>query len=311
MDYDGPLYAAAATSAKLSTAIGKAQKALYEFMFLTNCRAARAHLTSRLSTKAGRFELIGAKGAYQGNRDSTPKPPLLEPLREAMAKPGVFPDPNVQVFLHTDKEADDGMMIDAYSVKDAVVASADKDLRIVPCAYYDMTTGKIDRIKDRFGWASYNPTLEKVVGHGTKFFWAQMLMGDVADHVRGLLHVQRHIPDKVYKRPPKDPSKRKLGYTVKDECGVVLTGQILDRYTSEDACANGVIDLYRDIDQNPLPEAAMLWLLRTPEDSGEGYIWSLNLTPANREFIEDCWNRPYRKEQDETQDSPDDLPPWD
>jgi hypothetical protein len=73
-------------------------------------------------------------------------------------------------------------------------------------------------------------------------------------------------------------------------------GEVITLARTEDDAANAVLDLYRSIGQNPLPEACMLWLLRTPEDTAEGYIWSLNLSAENRLFIQECFNQTYRKE---------------
>lgn len=314
LDADGLIYEACHKAAKLETAIRRAKLRILEVQFLTKCQFVRAHLTARGSHKAGRHLLVGAKGAYQGNREGSVKPPLLEPLREALAKPGVFDeDDGITVILHRHLEADDGMMQDAYTIPGAVVYSADKDLRIVPCDWYDPATGKVDRIKDRYGWARYSEEAGKLLGHGTAFFWGQMLTGDEADHVRGLRYVERLGPYRALKMAAKDcPVCAGTGYLpphtrgsqkceclrelLKEPMGHVGAGEVLAPCRTEDDAANAVLGLYRAIGQNPLPEACMLWLLRANEDTAEGYIWSLGLSPENRAFVQECYNTPYRKE---------------
>ena len=280
LDADGLLYMAANGKAKLSTAIRTAKTLIFEMQFLTQCADVRAHLTRRGNFKAGRHLLLGVK-PYQGNRKGKAKPPLLEPLREALAQPGVFnEEEGVTVFLHEDVEADDAMMMDAYSIKDVKGWSPDKDLQIMPCPLYDKETGQWDKITDRYGYikaASTPSGTFKVKGHGTKFFWAQMLMGDTADNVKGILTLNRK------------------------QCGPKGAFDFLNEIDNENDAANLVLDAYHQINQNPLPEAAALWLLRAPHDTAPGYIWSLDLHQRNRDFIADCFNRKWR-----TEDEPDD-----
>lgn len=275
LDADGLLYCAANGKAKLSTAIRTAKTLIFEMQFLTQCADVRAHLTRRGNFKAGRHLLLGVK-PYQGNRKGKAKPPLLEPLREALAQPGVFnEEEGVTVFLHEDVEADDAMMMDAYSIKDVKGWSPDKDLQIMPCPLYDKETGQWDKITSRYGYikaASTPSGTFKVKGHGTAFFWAQMLMGDTADNVAGLLSLDGKL------------------------CGPKRAFDVLHSITSEDDAANLVLDGYRALNQNPLPEAAAMWLLRTPQDTAAGYLWSLGLTPQNRDFLGDCFNRKWKRE---------------
>jgi len=289
LDADSMLYAACNSVARLSTAISRAKTRIFELQFLTGCKHVRAHLTARGNYKAGRHLLIGAQ-AYQDNRKGIAKPPLLEPLREHLAKPEVFQEhEGVQVFLHHDIEADDALMIDAYSIPGVIGYSPDKDLRILPCGWFDTDTGRVDFLKDRYGWIALDRKLAtpKAIGHGTRFFWCQMLMGDVVDNVKGLLYYER------YKKPKR---KRDLPILIHDDAGPKYAVDLLGQCDTENDAANAVLDLYRKIDQNPLPEACMLWLLRTLEDTAEGYIWSLNLSDNNRAFIRDCYNRVYRKD---------------
>lgn len=294
LDGDGLVYESCATAAKLDTAVRRFKTKVLEWQFLTGCAEARVHLTPKGCWKNGRSAVKSVK-PYQDNRAGKAKPPLLEATREAVAKAGVFgPDEGVTVLQSMQWEADDGMMIDAYSVPDALVMSPDKDLRIVPCRWYDMQTGVTDTIKNRYGWIAFDDTKGKVIGHGTAFFWAQMLMGDTADNVKGL--------EKLY---------GKL-------CGPAAAYRTLKDCTTEVEAANTVLDAYRFAGQNPLPEAHCLWLLRTPQDTAQGYIWSLALSEENRAFVLECFNKPWRVDvpeddsgvSEESSATDADIPPW-
>lgn len=272
IDGDGICYEVTADAKKMDTAIRRFTTRIYEYMYLTQSEFARVHLTPKGCFKNGRHLLLGAK-PYQANRRGKPKPPLLEPLRSIA--PSIFlPHEPVQVFAHYDVEADDALHRDSYSVENAILISPDKDLNVVPCPKYDLSTGSTTVLipGDRFGWVCTRKTESgkiKSDGRGTKFFWLQMLMGDTADNVKGILKFDGKL------------------------CGEVAALAALNAITCEHHAANLVLNAYRVIDQNPIPEAEMLWLQRAPNDSAIGYIWGLNLTERNRQFLLECYNRPY------------------
>lgn len=277
LDGDSACYRVTTTAKKMDTAIRRFTTEIYEAMYLTKADSARVHLTPKGCFKNGRHLLLGAK-PYQAQRSAI-KPPLLEPLR-SLAPSLFLPHEAIQVYAHYDIEADDAVMIDAYSVENAIVISEDKDLNLVPCPRYCLKTGRILRLTpgDRFGWIGTRKTDSGAIksdGHGVKFFWLQMLMGDTADNVKGILK-----------------------YDGKN-CGEVTALKILEPVQCENHAANLVINGYRAIGQNPLPEAEALWLIRTRGDTAAGYIWSLDLTPLNRAFIQECFSKKYRMELDE------------
>ena len=157
------------------------------------------------------------------------------------------------------------------------IVSADKDLQIACTPSYCMTDYIETRLPqgNRFGQIYETMTAGgkfKVKGKGTSFFWWQMLAGDKADNVQG---IQKYLG--------------KL-------CGDVGAYNALAAIRCEHEAANLVLSGYMDIDQNPLPEAAALWLLRTPNDTAEGYIASLNLNNDVRSFINDCYQREWKRE---------------
>lgn len=271
LDGDGLAYKVASCYKRMETCYNNFRLGVFEMMELSGAEFARVHLTPEGCSKNDRHLLIGAK-QYQHNRGNSVKPPLLAELRATL--PELYSqDETITVIGNYSVEADDALMIDCYSMQNTVLISPDKDLKIAPTARYDENQGRILRISDRFGWLGERFTESgkmKIDGHGTAFFWAQMLMGDTADGVKGILKYNNKL------------------------CGEKTTYEILKGIRVEDDAANLVIDGYRAINQNPLPEAGMLWLLRTPEDTAEGYICSLGLTPENRDFILDCYNRKWK-----------------
>jgi len=265
LDGDGLCYRVAATVKRLDTAIRHYQQGVLTLLFLTRSQNATVHLTSKDSYKNGRFLLRTAK-PYQGNRSGKQKPPLLEPLREAITLRENWLD-EFTVVLHRELEADDGMIIEAHELREhGLIYSEDKDLRMTPWPYWDIESGK-HYDSAHFGWLhpKFTPSgTLKLIGQGRKFFWAQMLMGDTADNIQGV--------------------KRYMGKL----CGPAAAFNALGKIECEHACANHVLDAYRAIGQNPLPEGHALWLLRCRTDSFQQYLRELVLTDENATFIAAC-----------------------
>lgn len=270
LDGDGPAYVAAATVKTVATAVRRFQKAVLERMFVAQAESALVHLTDECSLKSGRFKIIGVK-PYQGQRSSGGKPPLLTAVRDAASQPMNWLN-EYDVTMHYKLEADDGMMYDSYRLKDhGIISSEDKDLRMTPYWYYDHTTGIIYQ-PDPVGqlWLAYTPSGSvKLLGHSLKFFWAQMMMGDSADNVKGLIK-----------------------YDGRD-CGPRGTFDALNGLHTIDDCANLVLDAYRAINQNPLPEGWFLWMLRWPGDSFWNYLNELAISPTNRDYLNECVKRDW------------------
>lgn len=280
LDGDGPAYRAAATAKRLDTALRHFQQEVLKDMFMTGAESCRVHLTARDSDKNGRFRVKAAK-PYQGNRKNKAKPALLEPLREMVADNSTWLD-EYSVLLHRQKEADDGMMEDAYLLKEnGIIDSDDKDLRMTPYRYYERDIGKVKEGQS-VGYVSLKHTDSgnpKLVGQGPMFFWGQMLMGDTADNIAGVLRYRGKL------------------------CGPATTFEVLQDVTSIHDAANIVLNAYREINQNVVAEAWLLWLTRWHNDNVLDYIRSLELTGMNRDFFEDCvmrdWVIPKEVQQDE------------
>ena len=285
-DGDGACYQHSAGVARLPTAQSRLEKDILTMMFLAKCSTARVHLTPKGCLKNNRHLLLGVNG-YQQNRTNSKKPALLEMLRDSAEH--YFQDhPTIKVFSHFDIEADDGLMMDVYSMNNGVLVSPDKDLLISPKEQYITDTGKFIKLPDgeRFGWIEKKEWCtpsgkvnSKVVGKGTKFFLAQMLMGDTADGVKGILKLN----DKL--------------------CGQAGALAALEYIQCEHDAVNLVLDGYRMIDQNPLGESEALWLLRNREDNSYKYFIENELTTENKQFLDDCYfNRKWRLSQEEYDD---------
>lgn len=271
IDGDGPAYVAAATVKTVPTGLRRFQTEVLKQMFLADCSAAEVFLTHEECTKAGRFNVIGWK-PYQGQRSSGAKPPLLSQIREAAYEEGSMDE--FEVHMEHVVEADDAMMMLAYALQEkGVIRSDDKDLRMTPYPYYDIKRGVV-MPSDPFGevWIEEtNSGTKKLLGRSLKFFWAQMVIGDTADNVRGL--------DK---------------YRGKN-IGPVDAFKLLDPIKDIEALCNTVIDAYRAIDQNPLPEGWMLWMLRSPTDNVWQYFNELPWSNENQGFLQECVRREWFK----------------
>lgn len=141
------------------------------------------HITPTASNKGGRWEQAVQAG-YQANRKDKEPPEHLDALRGYMAT-------HMKAIVHLDQEADDGLAQAAYAdPQNVVICTKDKDLLMVPGWHLDMnsmelffvepgTIGSLELIVKRDG-------TKGVKGKGPLFFFAQCLMGDVADNVKGL-----------------------------------------------------------------------------------------------------------------------------
>lgn len=270
LDGDLPAYAVAATVKTVPTAVRHYQQRMLQAMFLAECGQLHVHLTHEASLKAGRF-MVKATKPYQGQRSSSAKPPLLGSVRQAVSQPENWL-PEYDVVMHHMLEADDGMMIQAYQYGEhGIIRSEDKDLRMTPFRYYDIKIGKCFAA-DPVGhlYIDYTESgSKKLLGHSLKFFWAQLMMGDQADNIAGLQKLH--------------------GKNV----GLVGTFEFLDPMKDINEIANAVIDQFRAINQNPIPEAWLLWLLRTPDDSFWRYCHELEWSPVNWEFLNECITRDW------------------
>lgn len=279
LDGDGPAYVAAATVKTVPTGLRRFQSQVLEAIFLANCERGEVFLTHETCTKAGRYTIKAVK-PYQGQRSSSAKPPLLSQVREIAEQEGSMEE--FDVHMERVIEADDAMMMLSYQLGDAgVVRSEDKDLRMTPFPYYEIKRGVV-MPADPFGelWIDDSTVTPKLLGRSLKFFWAQMMMGDSADNIKGLLK---------YKG-------KNIGYAG--------TYEVLNPLKDIEAVCNTVIDAYREIDQNPLAEGWLLWMLRSPTDNVWHYFNECPFSKENRRFINDCVARDWFRKPGEFDDVP-------
>lgn len=283
LDGDGFCYTAAANAAKEMTAFNRLKEAIYTQMFLTGCDKAYVHLTPKGCAKNNR-DLLNTVKPYQMNRVGIKgKPKHLDFLRSEWAAEEINNTcPEITMFLNWDIEADDALMIDHYRNENAILVSPDKDLLISPFAQYIESDGKVITLPegDRFGWIDRKHWVteggkksSKMIGKGTLFFLAQMLMGDSADNVQGIIKLNGKL------------------------CGEAGAYEALHHFKDENEAVNFVLDSYRVIKQNPIPEAYALWLLRSRDDTAYKYFNEHDLTAINKDYLDTCYyDREWRKE---------------
>lgn len=263
-DADSTVYVAAATTSNLETAKTRFCSGVLTSKFLAQAQSVRVELTARECKKAGRYKLRGVK-LYQSNRDQDRKPGLVEPLRKAIGR-NMFNVPAGEdwyVNLNFEWEADDTLIMDAWTigVEDAVIYSADKDLRCWPGRFLDPYDNRVLEPCKGIGtlWWHETKSSRSLIGHGPIFFWAQMIMGDAADAIAGL---------------------KKYG---KEKAWEMLSSY--QESADESAVAELVLREYMKRGQNPWPEAYGLWLLRAPEYTFAAHLNTLTLSKELRAWL--------------------------
>ena len=271
-DADSIIYNVAATTNNIETAKRRFVDKALTLHFLSDAALSRMHLTPKHCRKAGRFNIIAQK-PYQANRepgffeDGTPKPSkkpaLVEPLRYAVGRGKLLLPPEIEIVFNDVFEADDSVVTECTTYgDDAIYYSEDKDL---DCLRNRKLCQKTLKVLPALP-SSLLGTLElvelsaskKVAGRGPLFFWAQMLMGDTADNIKGIIKMHGKL------------------------CGPAKTFEELEVFSGADSSreadvARLVLGHYMAIDQNPWPEAWLLWLYPTPSFTFYHYLLSLGV----------------------------------
>lgn len=174
-----------------------ARNAAEHLMRLAGATKYVCHVTPTGSNKGGRPGQA-VQQEYQGNRADRERPEFLDAIRHFIVQ-------DMNGIAHLDQEADDGMCQANYAAQGpggswgqsnlSIIVSMDKDLRMVPGLHYDYDTNEVVCVGDPFGsiWIDESKSSKKIKGWGTKFFWAQCLMGDTADHIRGIPAVPKSM----------------------------------------------------------------------------------------------------------------------
>lgn len=136
------------------------------------------HLTSAGSSKGDRY-LVATTQKYQAQRVCAKRPKNWAYLREYMNSycGALF---TVKDWL--DREADDGFGVVSKWVTGAVMATKDKDMRMLPGIHLNWVTNEMVKIPEM----CYEQVEEGLV-FGHKWFLLQMLRGDKADNIPGLV----------------------------------------------------------------------------------------------------------------------------
>lgn len=244
VDADSIIYRVAATTNSLETAKRRFVQNAMTYQLLAGADLVRLHLTPKHCRKAGRFNVIAQK-EYQGNRKNAKgKPALVEPLRYAVGRKKLDLPPDMEIVFNDVYEADDSVIMDGVKWgDDCVIYSEDKDLlctrNMMLCPETSLVIPGVPL--HSVGTLSLKElsSSKKVVGRGPLFFWAQMLMGDTADNIKGITKLDGKL------------------------CGPAKTFQVLEHFigtTDEVEVARFVLGAYKDTGQNPWPEAWLLWL---------------------------------------------------
>lgn len=231
---------------------------------LAGAETLHLHLTPATSDKGKRYDLAIQK-EYQANRQDKPKPRLLHIARDWMGR-------NFPATLHQNCEADDGISSAQYAAIRAgksnlsIIASKDKDLRMVPGLHLDWDTGVIMGT-DTHSMAEYGTVYVndkgKIKGYGQVQFWAQMLTGDTADNIQGLPKCAGYMmnlvkptaeitkANAIIDNPAStDKQKEKAGETLRSRpaglCGPKLAMEILQRCGSNKEAFEVIKLLYQD-----------------------------------------------------------------
>lgn len=136
------------------------------------------HMTNAGSSKGDRY-LLATTTPYQAQRIGAKRPKNWAFLRAYIDNycAGLF---TTKDWL--DREADDGFGIASKWVPGAVLSTKDKDMRMLPGIHLDWDTSEMTTVPE----GCYEHTaFDKTFGH--KWFLLQMLQGDKADHIPGLL----------------------------------------------------------------------------------------------------------------------------
>lgn len=150
-------------------------------------------------TGPGNFRFdIATIAPYKGNRDGLEKPYHWQTVSDRLLS-------HWGARVVEGVEADDALAIKGQwhtsKGRGYVIASRDKDLRMVPCSHYSWACGENQpeipvytvegvgeiELKTREYVNIHGKTVKvnKVLGYGLKFFYAQLLTGDTVDNIKG------------------------------------------------------------------------------------------------------------------------------
>lgn len=145
------------------------------------------HLTASGSDKGLRYFAATVK-PYQAQRKGSRKPKNWQYLRDFLE---TYDGDRFRVKVWQNREADDGIALCAYhgikSGNPIVIATRDKDMRMLPGIHMDWMSQRIDAVVplDTFSVKGEFTELQ----YGYKWLLLQLLQGDTADNIPGLERV--------------------------------------------------------------------------------------------------------------------------
>ena len=171
---------------------------------------------------------------YKANRKDQVPPEHLQATREFLVT-------EWKAKLGHGIEADD--MLGINQAEDTIIASLDKDLKMIPGRHYSwaISTSK---------WSKEAQFLNVSIDNGNKQFWRQMLIGDVSDNVVGVNGI-----------------------------GVKRAAKWIDDLESDQECFEVVFDLYEQDISRFVMNANCLWIMRHEESQ---WANDLKLTLPNQ-----------------------------
>jgi len=179
-----------------------------------------SHLYEIFLTGKTNFRFDIAKTAdYKGNRKDSPKPRHLKAVREYMiAEYGAS--------VSSGEEADDAIARAATEYDyECIVASIDKDFKQVPCWHYNFVKHQLFKVEEF---------------EGLEYFYQQVLTGDAADNIKGLVGI-----------------------------GPVKATKLLKGCKTEHELYLKCVKAYGGDEERVLENGRLLWLRRTPEELWE------------------------------------------
>lgn len=180
----------------------------------------------------------GPKGlGYKAGRPE--KPVHLAMIRDRLLK--VYDAEEIPGY-----EADDALGM--YQTEETVASHIDKDINMIPGHHFNHVTGEYYFTPfDSFGSLELNEK-RKLVGLGTIFFYAQLLMGDPTDNIPG---IKKLGPVKAYDL---------LNLTEEDEAFTIVYDEYVTFYGKDSA-------------QSILEEVAdLIWICRKDGETGREYL---------------------------------------
>lgn len=274
VDADSLIYKVAATTKDLEVAKRRLVSEALSLHFLADADFTRLHLTPKHCRKANRFNIVATK-PYQGQRKNAKKPELVEPLRYVIGREQLVLPPELSIVFNAVYEADDSVVMACTENRKSIFYSEDKDLDCLCNRKLCQHEAVVLPAVDGLGWLSMKEmaSSKKVIGRGPVFFWAQMLMGDTADNIAGITKANGKLCG------PKATYDLLSGFLNV----VVDADSVVDMYSpapckvTEDVIARYVLSLYKANEQNPWPEAWLLWLYRTEKYSFYAHLQTLGL----------------------------------